>query len=267
MHGDIPRPKVTHAHLPEIKHSHPERKGILVIGDIHGCCEELLLLHEKAVVENDGKEFACVISVGDLCNKGPASIPVIRHFSSQQQQQQWLAVRGNHDDGAFRAALGDPSQRGKQKYQWTRHLSDEDILWMAEVPYTLRIPGPVLSEEVDTLIVHAGLIPGIDLENQTIETMITVRDVVYDETLGTYQNSRFDSSSGKAAVPWASVWPGPERILFGHDARRELQQYEWATGIDTGVCYGKKLTGLILPQRKLVQVDAVRVHCPFGRID
>jgi hypothetical protein len=60
--------------------------------------------------------------------------------------------------------------------------------------------------------------------------------------------------------PWAEVWQGPPRVIFGHDARRGLQQHDWAIGLDTGAVYGKQLTGIILPEQTLVSVDAVTTH-------
>ena len=56
-------------------------------------------------------------------------------------------------------------------------LSDEDVTWLSELPYTLTIPGSYLGQKEDTLIVHAGLIPGQPLEDQTISTMVTIREV------------------------------------------------------------------------------------------
>eukprot|EP00978_Attheya_sp_CCMP212_P020971 scaffold60718_cov59-Attheya_sp.AAC.3 len=57
-------------------------------------------------------------------------------------------------------------------------------------------------------------------------------------------------------IPWAQEWRGPPMVIFGHDARRGLQLHDWAIGLDTGACYGKELTGIILPHRKLVNVPS-----------
>ncbi|EEC46755.1 predicted protein [Phaeodactylum tricornutum CCAP 1055/1] len=265
----IPKPKKMHLILPQVDKNN-DKKGILVIGDVHGCFHELLRLHEKAVQENGGLQFQYVILVGDLCNKGPDSTNVIRHVRASPN---WLCVRGNHDDGALAAALGDECRQRKARYHWifgidktgssnTNVLSDEDVLWMANLPYTIRIPAVVLGEEMDTLIVHAGLIPGVLLKDQSIETMITIREVEKDSDSHRFFYCKRSNEDSKERFLWADVWKGPERVIFGHDARRGLQQRKdkWTLGLDTGVVYGKKLMGVILPQRKLVQIDAVKTH-------
>lgn len=154
-------------------------------------------------------------------------------------------------------------------------LCDDDVHWLSELPYTILIPGDVLGEEEDTLIVHAGLIPHCDLQDQKIPTMTTIRDLLprCDER---EQFTHFEYHNGKGgaspkvlsnddteiccneAVSWASAWKGPQRIIFGHDAKRKLQLHEgnWATGLDTGAVYGGKLTGIIIPERKLVSVQS-----------
>jgi bis(5'-nucleosyl)-tetraphosphatase (symmetrical) len=252
---------VIHAILVSEQH-----KGIFVIGDIHGCYDELQSLHQKAVMEhNDGITFQYVISVGNLVNKGPKTT------------DRWFTVRGNHEDWAVEAAVGDEVQLSKNKYQFVINngLTDEYLKWMSELPCSIRIPGSLLGDdEVDTVIVHAGLIPVVAREEQTIQTMVTIRkNYVIDNKSGkshysySKKNEKRNSSILGKRYPWASVRKGPYRVIFGHDSRRGLQRCDenddWAIGLDTGVCYGKKLTGIILPERKLVQVDAIEAHCPI----
>ena len=76
--------------------------------------------------------------------------------------------------------------------------------------------------------------------------MLTIRSIKADGT----PSKRVDGE------PWASLWPGPELVVFGHDAVRGLQMYEHAVGLDTGCVYGGRLSGYLLPERRLVQVDA-----------
>lgn len=261
-----------HAVLPEPSTADERRRGILVIGDVHGCLEELLELHEKAKEANAGRDFDHLILVGDLCNKGPQSAEVIRFV---RQTERWWTVRGNHDDGALAALLGDVHRRGQSKYQWIfandnqqAVLTDDDVEWLVELPYTLRIPGNYLGDQVDTVIVHAGLVPGLELEKQTIKSMVTLREVEECDSEDGSVPSYAPVSKGSTVspIPWARVWTGPYRVVFGHDARRGLQLYPggWAVGLDTGVVYGKKLTGMILPERKIVQVAAKRMYSPIG---
>jgi Calcineurin-like phosphoesterase len=305
-HGKLPLPSIMHLTLPP---KSPENevetmKNILVVGDVHGCFEELRTLHEKALQANDNAPFEKVILVGDMCNKGPESARVVRFVRSQDR---WLSVRGNHDDAALVAALGDKDRRKKKKYKWVMEgenvgkefppsssrqddlddrvtLSDEDVSWLSELPYSITIPASYFGEDNDIVIVHGGFIPGHELQSQEIETMITIREVlpVCDDA-DREDVIRFEfheRKKGKEPIlskdticfeprPWASVWNGPQKVIFGHDARRGLQRYEgdWAIGLDTGAVYGKQLTGIILPERKLVSIEASVHSAPAGSDD
>ncbi|KAL7448491.1 hypothetical protein ACHAWC_000667, partial [Mediolabrus comicus] len=284
-HSKVPLPRIIHDNLDsmlqrqmqqlgverrqddthEEERSASSSKKILIIGDVHGCLSELKLLIEKATHEcNNSQNFFAIILVGDLVNKGPFSAEVIQYVRSQQQEKRNLfAVRGNHDDAALAAALGDEERAQKPRYNWTKQLSDEDVEWMADLPYTITIPSSYLQSddnrdtndankqaEHDVIVVHAGLLPNVSLSDQRPKLMTTIRNISHLDTS--------DGSDGNEErienIAVAKAWKGPEFVIFGHDARRGLQQEEYAIGLDTGCVYGKQLTGIILPERHLVSV-------------
>ena len=72
----------------------------IVVGDIHGCYDELMELLEKIGIGDDDH----VISVGDLITKGPKSKEVLELFMTDAR---FSTVIGNHDLALRRIFLGD----------------------------------------------------------------------------------------------------------------------------------------------------------------
>ena len=117
-----------------------------------------------------------------------------------------------------------------------------------------------MENQQDVIVVHAGLLPNVSLDQQDTRTMTTIRDLISE-------NSDKKDGQNTRRENIAKAWMGPELVIFGHDAKRGLQQEEYAIGLDTGCCYGKKLSGVILPERKIVAVDAAEVYSPIIRKD
>jgi len=234
----------------------------IIIGDIHGCITELrMLLKECSYDESRDK----VICVGDLVNKGPSSLEVVQYFMDHN----FYAVKGNHDDAAL-MHLSNWRKSGEinNTYKWVLTMSSSCEKYLLRLPFTIRIPS------MNSIIVHAGLVPGIPLNSQPLGALYRMRNLVIhenrDDDETDYNTSVTNYEMGKERYeptqdtdkgePWAKQWKGPEIVIFGHDALRKLQVYQWALGIDTGCCYGGKLTACILPGRKLVHVDALQMY-------
>lgn len=218
----------------------PERT--ILIGDIHGCLDELGDLLVACAVDWKADR---VISVGDLVAKGPDSHGVLQLV----RETGMSAVLGNHDAklltiGAEGARSGELD--ADHHTAVARTLDGYDWALLGALPLYLEFP------ELNLLVVHGGIRPGVPLGEQPRGVLMNLRSI----TAAGAPSNRVD-----AGVPWASLWMGPEHVVFGHDAIRGLQQHPHATGLDTGCVYGRSLTALILPERRLVSVAARRTYC------
>ena len=246
-----PMPREVHATLDRAAVGAGGR--VVVVGDVHGCFDELQLLLAK-VEYRAGTD--AVVLVGDLVNKGPKSAEVVRWARAHAT----ATVRGNHDDALLEASLcvgrnagqdRDAALRGR--YAYVHDLSAAELEWLAELPFTVSVPW------LNLLVVHAGIVPGVPLAEQDLRTMFVLRNLVRGEG-GASWEAKEQPHDG---VKWVDAWRGPEHIVFGHDARRGLQQAPFATGLDTGACYGGSLTALVVAAdgaREIVAVDALEAY-------
>jgi hypothetical protein len=205
----------------------------IVVGDVHGCLDEVRHLM-LACGHTRGDRL---VFVGDLVAKGPDSQGVVQLAREEGAR----AVMGNHDARAVQLR--------------SLPLTDPDWAFLQSLPLVLRL-GPEKEGDPDTAVIHAGALAGVPLEQQREEHLITLRSITTDGK----------PSKWIDGTPWASLWTGPERLVFGHDAIRGLQQHPMATGLDTGCVYGRQLTALLLPERRIISVPARRAYEePKGR--
>ena len=107
---------------------------------------------------------AQVVFVGDLINKGPKSRECIR----LAREADALMVRGNHEQAVLKAV----SARAKDKnyrtnsYGWTDALTDGDLDFLRSLPLTITL------SHYNCIVVHAGLVPGVRLEDQNFQDMV-----------------------------------------------------------------------------------------------
>jgi hypothetical protein len=243
-------------HVPPLVHAtmaSPPPRNSIVVGDVHGCLDELKQLLRDCEYDTRVDQ---VILVGDLVNKGPASAGVVRYA----REQNFLAVFGNHDEAALfnwrrRQALRDRGEApdGGDKYAYVDDFDAADVAYISALPYTLSLPA------YDAVVVHAGVVPGVPLESQHLADMYRMRNVARRQG----SDGWHALEKGNDGVAWATAYEGERgHVYFGHDAKRKLQRERYATGLDTGCCYGGALTAVVLPERRLVQVQARKVYSP-----
>lgn len=221
-------------------------KHVAIIGDVHGCIEELKqLIGEINQLTHDNCLF---IFCGDVINKGPCNKETLDYVRNLKH---FALVRGNHEDHVIKNyERMHELQDVKIKYHWIASLSQDDVAFLKELPYTISVPS------LNCIVVHAGFNPFISLYHQTPLTMTKVRNVAGIDIGETVYVAEVGHG-----YPWASFWSGKAHVYFGHDAKRGLQEYEYATGLDTGCVYGKCLTAKLLTgNQELIQVKAKAVY-------
>jgi diadenosine tetraphosphatase ApaH/serine/threonine PP2A family protein phosphatase len=213
----------------------------IIIGDVHGCLDEMEELLDKLKFRQGADEL---IFVGDLVGKGPHSVGVVKRARALGAS----CVLGNWDEFILEnldfMAEEHKNIHGKDKP--VPHLSPADLTWFRSLPYYIQLP------KYNAVVVHAGFLPGIPYQMQSKVHMTKMRDIEKDGTA--------IEVSTPTSVAWAKLWPGPVTVIFGHDAKRGFQHEKFAIGLDTGCVYGKKLTAYVLPSKEFVSVEAHKMH-------
>jgi predicted phosphodiesterase len=195
----------------------------LVIGDVHGCADELLELLERTGPDR-------VILVGDLFTKGPDPVGVWSLICSHGLE----AVLGNHDAHVLNRWGNTENEVG-----WGG-LPERARLWLKALPLIL--------EEDGFVVVHGGLHPTEGVAGTTREMALDLR--------------RWPLGSVDEKDPfWWSAYQGEGLVMYGHDAIRGLVDRRPITlGLDTGCVYGRSLSGYLVEADRLVTVRARRVY-------
>ena len=208
----------------------------IVVGDIHGCYDELRDLLERAALGQDDR----VVSVGDLVVKGEKNREVLDLF---MEDARFSAVLGNHDRALRRYWRGEGVSLRESQERALKELAAGD-----EARYSAYIQSLPLTLDLGShLVVHAGLRPGVALAAQSVEDLTELR------TLGADRTSR-------EGVPWYEVYRGEQSVLFGHWPAPEPRRGPCAIGLDTGCVYGFQLTAYVIETGEFLSVQARRAY-------
>lgn len=253
LRNTLPHPRI---------HNHLDVRRCDIIGDVHGCYDELAeliaalghssLLDPDAAPASNGATPRLVF-VGDLVDRGDRILDVVRLVMRLCRDGHALAVVGNHDDRFLRwlygrrvvvkhgleqtAAEFDALPRAERD-----HLREELIGFFSQLPWALRIGGGHCI--VAHAAWHAELHEGPSTEHLRSYTL-------YGPTTG---NKTLEGYPER--IDWAPHYRGPELVVFGHQVYELPYVHEHAIGIDTGCVFGGALTALRYPTRELVSIPS-----------
>lgn len=207
-----------------------------VIGDIHGCFTELQELLDKAGILDDD----LVVALGDIVDRGPDSVQVLNFFCDFPT---CFSLMGNHERKHVRGA------RHEVRLALSQTISREEF--GTDYPKALERMGsfPLYIDLPDAVLVHGYLEPGIPLERQ--------RDTVLCGTMSGdhYLRNQYEQ-------PWYALYDGDKPVIVGHhDHLRNGQPFIYQDRVyclDTSCVHGGTMTGLLLPEFKLVSVPSRR---------
>lgn len=245
-----------------------------IIGDVHGCYDELCMLLDKLGYEVD-KENASLISaplttnaegytrfrkpvfVGDLVDRGPKSPQVLRLVMNMVTNGMALCVPGNHDAKLLRYLNGKNVQLRHGLEQTVTQLAGETPEFLESVKSF--IDGLISHYVLDNgklVVAHAGL-----KESMQGRGSGAVREFcLYGETTG-----ETDEFGLPIRYNWAMEYKGRAMVVYGHTPVPAAQWLNNTIDIDTGCVFGASLTALRYPERELVAVPALEQYAVPAR--
>ncbi|CEP15248.1 hypothetical protein [Parasitella parasitica] len=260
------------SNLTRLKIYHPSDQGrIFVMGDIHGCLNEMNQLLDKIQFKPDQD---VLILAGDLVFRGQDSIGVIQ----RARELNALCVRGNHDDKVIRlktyeyqhgkasmspadeimpeGQVGDPLKFGNKHIEISKNLNVEDYTYLAGCPLILDIP------DLNTRVVHGGLDPLIsNLIDNDPWSVMNMRDM---DDNNQPSKLKLNKKPGNDVQHWTTAYEANAAktnnqvtVYYGHDASRGIVINNQTVGVDSGCVYGRKLSAVEMRSRELAQVDCL----------
>lgn len=239
----------------------PEQQGPFhIIGDVHGCFEELLALLQRLDFairfDEEQKRYVSVppgnsklIFVGDLVDRGPNSPEVLRLVMDMVDQGLAYCVSGNHDDKLHRMLLGHNVQVRHGLELTVAQLEPYDAAFRTRVKDFLgTLPHHLILDEGRLIIAHAGLEERLHGKNSKGVRALCL----YGPTSGGK-----DEKGLPIRLDWAAEYCGKAIVVYGHTPVHEPGWRNNTINIDTGCVFGGSLTALSYPEFKLTSVEAL----------
>src|SRR5438552_992768 len=237
-----------------------------IIGDVHGCFDELVELltqlgysvekqsHTAGSLDYSVKppEGRKVVFLGDLVDRGPKIPEVLRLVISMVQAGTALCVPGNHDIKLMRKLRGKDVQITHGLADSLQQLDKESPEFRAQVSDFLdELVSHYVLDEGKLVVAHAGM-----KEEMQGRGSGKVRDfALYGETTG-----ETDEFGLPVRWNWAAEYRGRAIVVYGHTPVPEADWLNRTINLDTGCVFGGRLTALRYPEKELVSVPATAMY-------
>lgn len=244
-----------------------------IVGDVHGCTDELEELLARLGYDvrfaGQGRTRTArtrapagrrLVLVGDLVDRGPRTTDALRIAMAMVEAGHALCLPGNHDVKFLRWLKGAKVRISHGLETTIDAFAREDeafrsriVAFLEGLPHHLWLDGGRL------VVAHAGI-----REDMIGRSAGRVREFcLYGDTAG-----ETDASGLPVRYHWALDYRGAPAIVYGHTP---VVNADWVGNtlcIDTGCCFGGKLTALRWPEREIVAVPARQAYAarlrPFG---
>jgi protein phosphatase len=249
-----------------------ERGPFDIVGDVHGCFDELADLLEQlgyVMTERAGAtlvettyalshpEGRKVVFLGDLVDRGPKTPQVLRLVMDAVASGAGLCVLGNHDLKLMRKLQGRDVRITHGLAESLQQLAQAPPAFLPQVvAFIDGLISHYLLDEGRLVVAHAGMPAALQGRASS-----KVREfALYGETTG-----ETDEYGLPVRYNWAADYRGRARVVYGHTPVPEPDWLNRTLCIDTGCVFGGRLTALRYPEKELVSVPARQVYYPSAK--
>ena len=235
-----------------------------IIGDVHGCYDELVALLRNLGHEVDAAAATVrttsgrkLLFLGDLVDRGPKTPDVLRLVMNAVASGAALCVPGNHDVKLMRKLRGRDVQVTHGLAESLEQLAAESDAFRRDVAdFIDRLVSHYVLDDGKLVVAHAGM-----KESMQGRGSGAVREfALYGETTG-----ETDELGLPVRHNWAAEYRGKAMVVYGHTPVPEPEWLNRTVDIDTGCVFGGRLTALRYPEREFVAVDALRTYAQPSR--
>ncbi len=223
-----------------------------IIGDVHGCRNELISLVYRLGYQPDGSHPADrrLIFLGDLVNRGYANVQTAEWVTQGVLAHRLLFIPGNNDWDLVKWLRGENNKLSPGLLATIRELAGGQI----NSPFSLAFqeivqsaPPYLILDRGRLIVAHAG----IEADRIGKTDPETIHFTLHGEKIGV------EEATGRIIRrDWAADYSGSAFIVYGHTPVERAEIRNSTINIDTGCVLGGYLTAFRWPEKEIVQVQS-----------